>query len=199
MTLENPADFSENEGDEQKRVEEKTPDISEPVKSAEISDPNAVTPPPDREVVDTPKTLDLDRLSGLVNRTRDQAPEKNRQQALQSETSNYVTAQYAMKGSGDGVSMTLSEVDALISAMTHCWQEPIAAPEPEKLIVTVTVLLFPDGRVEGGTHDPVGGGFHRLAANRAVSAVKKCAPYDFLPPEKYSSWREIRLTFRPQS
>ena len=37
----------------------------------------------------------------------------------------------------------------------------------------------------------------RAAAESAVRAVQRCAPYTVLPAQKYDTWRNIELTFDP--
>ena len=200
MTLETPMENAEDEGDSQKKVEEVEAE-AELEKVAEITDPDAETiDVPDKpSEPEKPKEVDLDRLAGLINRVRDQAPEKNQQKTLQSETNQYVFADSSLAGSGEGTAMTLDETSALQSAMYKCWSIPAAAPNPELLIVPVKVKLFPDGYVETVTlgHFKQLNNFHKLAADAAIRAVNKCQPYDFLPAEKYSQWKDMTLNFRP--
>lgn len=200
MTLETPMVNAEEEGDIQERVEEVE---TEPVAVAEAIIPEITeeiievpdTPPEPKK----PKEVDLDMLAGLINKVREQAPEKNQQQTLQSETNSYVFADVAREGVGAGTQMSVSELTALQSAMYKCWSIPAAAPNPAELIVPVKVSLFPDGyvnQVKLGSFREINH-FHKLAANEAIRAVNKCQPYDFLPAEKYSQWREMTLNFRP--
>ena len=204
MTLETPMVNAEAKGDLQERVEEVVEPEPEPVKVAEAlpdpeEPPEEIIPPETPEPPKEPQVVDLDKLAGLVNRVREQAPEKNQQKTLQSETNNYVFADTAQAGIGEGTQMTLSELDALQSAMYKCWSIPAAAPNPEELIVPVKVSLFLDGYVEQvklGSFKRLNH-FHELAADEALRAVQKCQPYDFLPEEKYSQWREMTLNFRP--
>ena len=202
MTLETPMKNAEEVGELQERVEEVAPE-PEPVAVAEAIIPEVVEEvievpevPPEPE---KPKEVDLDMLAGLINKVREQAPEKNQQQALQSDTNSYVFADIAREGVGAGTQMTVSELTALQSAMYKCWSIPAAAPNPAELIVPVKVSLFPDGyvnQVKLGSFREINH-FHKLAADEAIRAVNKCQPYDFLPAEKYSQWREMTLNFRP--
>jgi len=200
MTLETPMENAEDEGDRQEKVEEISPD-SEPEKLAKVTDPDAesISVPDKPAEPEKPKEVDLDKLAGLINRVRDQAPEKNQQKTLQSESSNYVFAESALAGSGEGTDMTLDETSALQSAMYKCWSIPAAAPNPELLVVPVRLKLFPDGYVESATLGSFKeiNDFHKIAANEAIRAVQKCQPYDFLPEEKYSLWKDMTLKFRP--
>jgi hypothetical protein len=43
-----------------------------------------------------------------------------------------------------------------------------------------------------------GNPFWDVAEMRAVQAVTKCAPYDFLPQEKFEQWQSLILNFRPK-
>ena len=200
MTLETPTKNVEEEGELQERVEEV---VTETVKVAEVPEitEEAIEIPdtPVERQPEEPQTVDLDRLAGLINKVREQAPERNQQITLQSETNRYVFADIAREGIGEGSAMTLSELNALQSAMYKCWSIPAAAPNPSELIVPVHVSLFPDGyvnQVKLGSFRQINH-FHKLAADEAIRAVNKCQPYDFLPAEKYSQWREMTLNFRP--
>jgi len=201
MTLETPMVNASEEGELQERVEE-APAI-EPIKVAEappdVTVEETVVPERQEEPLEEPKEVDLDKLAGLINRVREQAPERNQQRTLQSETNNYVFADVTREGVGEGTSMTVSELTALQSAMYKCWSIPASAPNPGELIVPVKVSLFPDGYVNQVTLGAFRqiNHFHKLAADEAIRAVNKCQPYDFLPAEKYSQWREMTLNFRP--
>ena len=37
------------------------------------------------------------------------------------------------------------------------------------------------------------------AAASAVRAVRKCAPYNFLPAAKYAAWKDIMVDFDPRA
>jgi hypothetical protein len=94
--------------------------------------------------------------------------------------------------------MTMNELDALRSRLASCWNIQLAPPDPSELRVKVKMFLDPDGSIsqppqvlEAGSSE-----FARSAAESALRAVRRCAPYN-LPPEKYDSWREINVTFDP--
>jgi len=73
---------------------------------------------------------------------------------------------------------------------------PADAKNPEKLIVRLSVKLLPDGYVQDvkiidqarqRRGDP-GNPFWDVAEQ---------GPYDFLPAEKYTQWKNMTLNFRP--
>jgi hypothetical protein len=69
--------------------------------------------------------------------------------------------------------------------------------------VTLRIHLNPDGTLTTGLDQnpravglvygvPVGGGDLYMAA---VAAVRKCQPYNMLPPDQYDEWKTLDLTF----
>ncbi|HSG96259.1 MAG TPA: cell envelope biogenesis protein TolA [Afifellaceae bacterium] len=105
---------------------------------------------------------------------------------------------------GIDAAMTQSEQDAMIGALRNrlaqCWNPPRGVREAGSLRVTIGIGLLPDGSLAG---DPriVDAGFDplsQIAAESALRAVQICAPYDMLPPEMYSAWRDIEFIFDPR-
>jgi len=211
MTLETPMENAPEEAE----VKEAPKEVEAPVeiiKEVEVKIPDEkAIPVPDIETETKPAepeapTFDLDKLASMIDRSRETAPEKNQQKVLQSETNNYVFADNSRAGSGAGTEMTVNEMDALQSAMYKCWRMPAGAKNPEKLIVRLAVKILPDGYVQDvkiidkarqRRGDP-GNPFWDVAEQRAVRAVSQCGPYDFLPAEKYSQWKDMTLNFRPE-
>ena len=212
MTLETPMENAPEEA-EAKEAPKEVPEPVEVVKQAEVIVPDETAlPVPDKEIEEIkpaepePPAFDLDKLASMIDRSRETAPEKNQQRVLQSESNNYVFAENSRAGSGEGTAMTVNEMDALQSAMYKCWRMPADAKNPEKLIVRLSVKILPDGYVQDvkiidkarqRRTDP-GNPFWDVAEQRAVRAVSQCGPYDFLPAEKYSQWKDMTLNFRPE-
>ena len=148
-------------------------------------------------------SFNLDDLSALIDRSRDQQPEANQQKILQSEETLYAFAGVTRSGVGDGDSLSLSETDALRAAMYKCWRIPADAKDPESLIIPVDVKLHRDGYVasanlkNSAAVNNSSNPYMRIAAENALRAISKCAPYDFLPPDRYDGWKQMTLTFRP--
>lgn len=97
--------------------------------------------------------------------------------------------------------MTESELDALTAAVQKCFNPPVGAAGIEKMVVPLVVEFTPDGdlagppRVKSIPSDPSG----QAVADAAVRAVQRCAPYPFLPPDKYATWRVVNMNFSPPS
>ena len=212
MTLKTPMENAPEEA-EAKDAPKETSEAVEVVKEAEVKIPDETALPiPDKEIEEVkpvepePPSFDLDKLASMIDRSRETAPEKNQQKVLQSETNNYVFAENSRAGSGEGTAMTVNEMDALQSAMYKCWRMPADAKNPEKLVVRLSVKMLPDGYVQDvkiidkarqRRNDP-GNPFWDVAEQRALRAVAQCGPYDFLPAEKYSQWKDMTLNFRPE-
>jgi len=211
MTLETPMENAPEEAEANEAVKEVVKEPVEIVKEAEVKIPDETARPiPDIELETKPKepeapSFDLDKLASMIDLSRETAPEKNQQKVLQSEINNYVFAEQSLAGSGEGTAMTVNEMDALQSAMYKCWRMPADAKNAEKLVVRLAVKILPDGYVQDvkiidsarqRRNDP-GNPFWDVAEQRAVRAVSQCGPYDFLPAEKYSKWKDMTLNFRP--
>lgn len=138
--------------------------------------------------------LDLDALSSLVDRSRQQSAQS--QPADEGET---------RQGAGAGTAMTATMSDLFRSQTARCWREPSDAPDPASLRVSVEVQLERDGslsapprlvdanRVLGSPNS-----YLRLAGERAVRAVIECAPYA-MPAGQYQQWRRITVNFEPSN
>jgi hypothetical protein len=158
------------------------------------------------QVAEAAPVFDLDKISALIDRSDDTAVEVNSQVTQEAETERLVYADRAREGVGTGLKMTLSELDALQSAMYQCWRMPADATDLEKLVVRLQVDMLPGGFVKdvrvidraSSRSAAPGNPFWDVAEMRAVQAVSRCAPYDFLPPEKFDQWESLILNFRPK-
>lgn len=203
MQLETPMENAETESEtvEKRQEEAAEPDApaeAEPDKAAEETAVEAEETPP--KPPEKP-AFDLDALSDFVNKTRDAAPEKNQQVALQSEKNIYEFADVARTASGEGTGLSVSLLDKLQTEMLRCWRESRDAVNPESLVVQFRLRLLPDGYVEKVEllGESGSGPYAAVARQRAAAAIKKCEPYDFLPAENYSGWRDMTLSFRPRA
>lgn len=102
---------------------------------------------------------------------------------------------------------TLSIIDSINKHIfdNNCWNVPAGAKGAEDLRVTVQFRLSPEGRIIGSPKvleqarmNRPGQEYYRTAAESALRAVRKCAPYDFLPKAQYDLWRELEINFDPE-
>ena len=90
-------------------------------------------------------------------------------------------------------------MDALRRQIARCWNPPVGAVGADAAGVRVAFSLTPEGQVEGQPQvvSSGSGPVYLAAADSAVRAVRRCAPYS-LPFEKYEAWREVVVNFDPR-
>jgi hypothetical protein len=118
-------------------------------------------------------------------------------------TTGLTLNQNATLGTQTGTSMnkmSATEMDALISRLTECWDVPVGMRDARDLVVTVHILFKRDGSLAA---EPVVVNHSALpvfqvAAESALRAVRKCAPYNFLPPARYEYWNDVIVDFDPR-
>jgi len=100
---------------------------------------------------------------------------------------------------GNAGKLSQSEMDALISAITQCSTGLSGRRISEDLQIKVIMKLDRQGNVLDAQAGPVGGTAEERARfpRDVLRFVKRCAPYDFLPADKYDTWAEIVPTFYP--
>lgn len=142
-----------------------------------------------RETAEQDSEFDPDKIAALLNKEKSAGGGARRSQ------------QQASLG-GDrrtGAKLSQSELDALRGQVSQCWSPPAGVSEAGSLRVTIRMRLDPSGGLEGRP-DIIDGGsgsaIERAAAEAALRAVMRCAPYT-LPAEKYDTWSEVLLNFDP--
>jgi colicin import membrane protein len=101
---------------------------------------------------------------------------------------------------GRAASLTQSEIDALRARIQQCWNPPAGLADARDLIVVVRIRFNQDGSLSAdptlsnsGTHPTF-----QVAAESALRAVRRCAPYSFMPIAKYDVWKDVEVTFDPR-
>jgi hypothetical protein len=92
--------------------------------------------------------------------------------------------------------------------LNRCWRSTADMPDPERLIVELSVRLNRDGSLNGQPRvvSPTNYTFDPLmneAVNRALRAVRTCEPItrlaeDPIVGEHYDLWREQEVIFGPR-
>ena len=96
--------------------------------------------------------------------------------------------------------LSRSEMDALRSAVEKCASGISGQLISDNLQIKIVIKLAPDGSIKSvPVVDTIGGtsAEQRRYGPAMLRAVKRCAPYDFLPKDKYDTWAEIVPTFYP--
>jgi hypothetical protein len=95
--------------------------------------------------------------------------------------------------------LSREEIAAFRAHLQKCWNPPATIAEAQKLKVVLRVALGPNGALTGSptlieasasAHGPA------LVAT-AISALRQCQPYGFLPAGKYQEWKLLDLSFSP--
>jgi hypothetical protein len=84
--------------------------------------------------------------------------------------------------------------------LRDCWDVPVGVRDARDLVVTVRIQFKKDGSL---TSDPTvvnrsSQPVFQVASESAVRAIRKCAPFSFLPPAKYEAWRDVEVNFDPR-
>ncbi len=100
---------------------------------------------------------------------------------------------------GQDTRLSESEMDALRRQIARCWNPPVGAVGAADLVVRVQMNLAEDGSLRGGARviNSSGNPAFQAAADSAVRAVRRCAPYS-LPFEKYAAWQDVIVNFDPR-
>lgn len=160
----------------------------------------------------TAKTNDRKELAELTKAAgKPDAPEKKeakKETKLQdkkkaSSGGQKKSTQTASLGTSQGKAtgtLSRSEMDALRSAVERCASGISGQLISDNLQIKIVIQLAPDGTIKKiPVVDTVGGttAERKRYGSAMVRAVKRCAPYDFLPKDKYDTWAEIVPTFYP--
>ncbi len=160
-------------------------------------EPEPVKPEPEPKE----EELDLAALSQLIDKERERET-----RTAETPADATVEAEQSRAAIGAGDRLTASDQAKMQAAVNRCWNTGaiIGAPEPETLVVVLEIDLNRDGSLRGAPRvanalqiNLSGNRFWKVAEQTAVRAAVSCAPYDFLPQDRYETWKEFRLNFIP--
>ncbi len=180
---------------EQKPAEkpEKTPD-----------QPKAAEKPTDkkkddqkREVAKSASSMksdfNADEISALLNKTDPSAGGAKR--------STQEASLGAKKATNGASKLSLSEMDALKSAIAGNWSVIPGMEGMADVRIKVHMKLDQDGNIVGEPEVEATGGDNdstrRALAGGAYRAIMKSAPFSSLPKDKYDAWNEVVVNFDP--
>ncbi|MEM9838548.1 MAG: hypothetical protein AAF830_05270 [Pseudomonadota bacterium] len=105
---------------------------------------------------------------------------------------------------GLGDKLTAVEEDLVRARMVDCYDQLAGVPDAENLVVIIQFKLDRTGEIVGDVNvenniaiNVSGNPYWKATRDRAVRAAIKCAPYDYLPQEKYEQWDDMELRFTP--
>ncbi len=147
------------------------------------------------------KQFDADRIAALIDKSPDKrgAP---RTATPPTKPTDY-TGPTAGERRGTDTVLSAREADLLKSQLSgqlkRCWHLPGGGGGIETTVVTLKWRLKPDGSLDGLPQvvEPQSGPVFQIAAEAAVRAVTRCAPFD-LPQDKYAVWKSVEWNFDPR-
>lgn len=172
----------------------------------------AVRPKPKPVKPNTAKTNDRKQLAELAKASgKPDAPKKktakketklqNKKKASSGgQKKSTKTASLGTKKGKSSGKLSRSEMDALRSAVERCASGLSGQLISDNLSIKIEIKLAPNGSIKSIPSVDVQGGTaaeQRRYGPAMLRAVKRCAPYDFLPKDKYDTWAEIVPTFYP--
>ncbi len=181
---------------EQKPAEkppEKTPD-----------QPKAAETPTDKKKADKKQEVaksassmksdfNADEISALLNKTDPSAGGAKR--------STQEASLGAKKATNGASKLSLSEMDALKSAIAGNWSVIPGMEGMADVRIKVHMKLDQDGNIVGEPEVEATGGDNdstrRALAGGAYRAIMKSAPFSSLPKDKYDAWNEVVVNFDP--
>jgi TolA protein len=101
---------------------------------------------------------------------------------------------------GSAPRLSMSEIDALRARIQQCWNPPAGAADAKDLVVQIRIQFKQDGSLaaQPAVMNRGSGTYFQVAAESALRAVVRCAPYTFLPIAKYDAWKDVEVTFDPR-
>lgn len=183
-----------------KEPEPKIDPIAEAIKKDNAKKPD---PKPEKmaEVPTPPKKPEPPKPQPKFNANQIAALLDKREAQRQSVTGTTINNRPSLGSpTANAASLSQNEIDALRARIQQCWSPPAGLAEARDLIVVVRIRFNQDGSLSAdptvansGSH-PV---FH-VAAESATRAVRRCAPYSFMPVAKYDVWKDVEVTFDPR-
>lgn len=137
--------------------------------------------------------FNADEISALLNKTDPSAGGAKR--------STQEASLGAKKATNGASKLSLSEMDALKSAIAGNWSVIPGMEGMADVRIKVHMKLDQDGNIIGEPEVEATGGENdstrRALAGGAYRAIMKSAPFSSLPKDKYDAWNEVVVNFDP--
>jgi hypothetical protein len=95
--------------------------------------------------------------------------------------------------------LTDEEIAQFKAHLKTCWKLPAGVKESDKVKVVIRIALRPNGvlAAQPSLLEAAASELGLPVYKSGVAALKACAPYNMLPPEKYKEWRVLDINFSP--
>ncbi len=170
--------------------------------SAEVKPAPKEESKPAPEAAPKAPEFDLDALEKAFDVASKDNPKASKQKTLISERA-VEQGEINRNSSGEGENNLVSAKDYIRARMRKCWLVDTGALDYEKLVVTVKLRLSEEGKIRDmvvmNDAKIIASGNKSWAAARhnALTALRKCAPYDGLKTINYDIWKELVLHLNP--
>lgn len=173
---------------DQKKPAEKTDEIAEALKKeVKKSDPKPAPPKKPQPKLDMSK---IESKLALIDK---------REAQRQTITNTMISP--ASLGTSNPNSRYLSQgwAAAFRARVESCWDIPAGSLDVANLAVKVRIQINRDGTLatEPVVVDRNSNPAFRVAAEASVRAIRRCAPYAFLPLSQYEDWKDFEAIFIP--
>ena len=184
---------------EQKKEEAKPLPPKRPTPPQKVAEPKPepkVKPKPEPKAEPKPEAepsrFDADQIAALLDKRQP------RRMAAAGTMVNPEPTLGAARGSAPQLSQ--NEIDALRARIQQCWNPPAGQADAKDLTVLVRIQFNQDGSLatEPRLMGRVNPGYQQVAAESALRAIRRCAPYSFMPAAKYDAWKDIEVNFDPR-
>lgn len=133
--------------------------------------------------------FNTDKIAALLDKQKPQgaAPQPDQPQQL------------GVQGGDNSNQLSQNEIDFLRRQLENCWSLQAGMEAAESIAIEVQMVLNIDGTLAGPPRvlNTGAGAQYQIAAERALRAVQVCAPYSYMPQEKYDTWQVIEFNFDP--
>ncbi len=157
--------------------------------------PNKKTASKTKKSRNSKRKFNADKISALLNKL----PDSGGEQRVAAKPAPKPTEPVRGRPRGEGMTLSISEIDAFRRQIEGCWNPPIGGLGAERLVVKIQFAFNRDGtlasppRVVNSGRSPV----FQAVADSALRAIIECEPYE-LNMKKYEVWRDMTLNFDPR-
>ena len=149
--------------------------------------------------------FDPNNIAALLNRLPNAPvePQPRVERFARRNESPVAPSQQLGQRDGRDQQLSVTERDRLLGSLTRqiegCWSPPTGVREARNLVPRMRFSLRRDGSLLGQPEVLNGQGSELFLAAQtaAMRAIYECQPYR-LPPELYSAWRDVILSFDPK-
>ncbi|MEZ5691246.1 MAG: hypothetical protein R3D71_06245 [Rickettsiales bacterium] len=183
---------------------EPKPEKKETPKPEKKPEPKPKPKPKPKKKIQPKKEDDLD-LDAILKSVKDTAAKQKTDEKKVKESNRITNKSVSSNLYDPSKDLSISQKDNIMSQIAPCWNPPSGAKDAHELIIVIDAEFDSNGNNLQATIANESRGrynsdnFFRAAADAALRAVRMCGrPLKNLPPEKYDTWKFMKLRFDPR-